>query len=207
MRTPIPRPGLALAALLLAAAAALAPVGCAPQKAGFAMDTDAPDVAIRGPHGTSVDFAHPDGRVSVVTFGYTSCPDVCPTTLADWKRLRKRLGAGADHVRFVFVSVDYRNDTPEVADAFAKNFDPSFTGALLDSALYGEVLQPFKAAASYESTPDSSMTAVSHTDYTYLVDERGRIATAYQFATKPDAIARDVRVLLAAGRERASRGS
>lgn len=187
----------AVAAALLLAAAALPAPGCA-TKAGWSMDTQAPALSLAGANGSSVPLADPGGRVSVVTFGYTSCPDVCPTTLADWRRLRKHLGADADRVRFLFVSVDYRSDTPEVADAFAKRFDPSFTGALLDSARADAVLGPFKAAAAYDSTTGG----VSHTDYVYLVDGHGRVAIAYPFKTKPDAIARDLKVMLAAARAR-----
>lgn len=160
----------------------------------------APDLPLAGAPGRTISLARSEGRVSLVAFGYTSCPDICPTTLTGWKRVKKKLGHNADRVRFVFVSIDYRNDTPAMAAAFARRFDPSFLGVALDSLQMPRVLPPFKAQAAYESTPDGRLVGVSHTEYTYLVDDRGRILLAYEFASDPALIARGVKQLLDAGR-------
>jgi protein SCO1/2 len=162
----------------------------------------APDLPLRGAGGTTLSLARSGGRLSLVTFGYCSCPDVCPTTLADWHRVRRRLGPDAERVRFVFVSVDYRSDTPEMAAAFARRFDPAFEGVALDSLEIRRVLPPFKAQAAYETSPGGQLIGVSHTDYTYLVDDRGRIRLGYEFSSDPGLVARDLRSLLAARRAR-----
>jgi protein SCO1/2 len=114
----------------------------------------APDILLHAAGGRTLSLARPNGLLSVVTFGYTACPDVCPTTLADWRRVRARLGRDADRVRFVFVSIDYRHDTPEIATAFANNVDPGFIGVAVDSQRISAVLAPFKAEAAYETSPD-----------------------------------------------------
>ena len=68
------------------------------------------------------------GRVVLLFFGFTSCPDVCPTTLSDFKQVRQRLGKDADRVSFVFITVDPDRDTPERMAKYASGFDPSFIG-------------------------------------------------------------------------------
>src|SRR5262245_9774609 len=77
---------------------------------------------------TRFDIAAQRGRVVLVFFGFTACPDICPTTLARWTEVRAALGADTSRVRFVFASIDPEHDTPALADAFAKQFHPSFIG-------------------------------------------------------------------------------
>lgn len=170
---------------------------------GWKLDplTSAPDLPLAGAGGDSLSLARPGGRLSLVTFGYTACPDVCPSTLADWRKLRRGLGADTSRVRFVFVSVDWKNDTPEVAAAFARRFDPAFLGVTADSAELRMLLPAFRAEAAYDTAAGGTAN-VSHTDYTYLVDDSSRIALAYDFAAPPSKIADDVRRML---RRRATR--
>jgi cytochrome oxidase Cu insertion factor (SCO1/SenC/PrrC family)/threonine aldolase len=97
---------------------------------------EAPPLALTGGGGQPFDLAAQRGKVTLVFFGYTRCPDVCPTTLADWSRARAALGADTAAVRFVFVSVDPERDTPADADAYARRFHPAFVGV---SGTPGEV--------------------------------------------------------------------
>jgi protein SCO1/2 len=156
----------------------------------------APDVPLTGADGRTISLARSAGRISLVAFGYTTCPDVCPTTLTSWQRIRKQLGKDADQVRFVFVSIDYRNDSPAMAGAFARGFDPSFVGVAVDSLQIHRVLPPFKAQAAYETSPAGRLMGVSHSEYTYLVDAHGRIRLAYELASDPKTLVRDIELLL-----------
>jgi protein SCO1/2 len=100
-------------------------------------------------------------------------------------------------VRFVFVSVDWKHDTPEIAGEFARGFHPSFVGVVADSASLRLLLPAFRAEASYDTLPGGGL-AVSHTDYTYLVDDSAHVALSYDFAARPENVARDVRRMIAA---------
>jgi protein SCO1/2 len=156
----------------------------------------APDVPIPGAGSSQVSFARSGGRLTLTTFGYTSCPDVCPTTLASWREVRRALGADAAHVRFVFVSGDWRHDTPETAASFARAFDPAFVGVAGDSVTIHRVLPAFQAEVGYGGPPGSKTAGFAHSDFDYVVDETGRIALWYPFTVRPEALARDLRRML-----------
>ena len=78
--------------------------------------------------GRAFDLAAERGKVVLLFFGYTHCPDICPTTLADWRRVHAALGADTSRVRFVFVTTDPERDTPEVAQQYARQFHPAIIG-------------------------------------------------------------------------------
>lgn len=182
---------------LLAATLALAGCGAA-RYAGTPADpvVAAPDVALQGARGETLSFARTGGRITLVAFGYTSCADVCPTTLSNWRRVRAALGADSSRVRFVFVSADWRHDTAERAAEFARAFDPAFVGVTSDSATLRRVLPVFRAEAGYGATAPGAPPAFAHSDFEYLVDARGRIVLWYAFGTKPAVIASDLRLWL-----------
>jgi len=186
------------APVLLGLALSLLPSCQSRQKyQGWALDpvVTAPDLSLAGAGGSRLSLAHPDRPVTLVTFGYTNCPDVCPATLSGWRRIKTRLGGEAARVRFLFVSVDWRNDRPEAAAGFARRFDPGFEGAVADSAQLTRLLPAFRAAARYDTLPGSTQ-SVTHTDYSYLVDAAGRIRLSYEFASEPAKLEHDIRALL-----------
>jgi protein SCO1/2 len=135
-------------------------------------------------------------RPMVVFFGYTHCPDICPTTLADWKRARSRLGTAADRVRFVFVTVDPERDTPAIADAYAKQFDPSFVGVSGDSATTTDMLKAYGATAAREPSVDPRNYLVGHTASAFLVDGQSRLLAMYPPGIGWEALADDLKTVL-----------
>lgn len=157
----------------------------------------APDVVLNGGGGRTFTLAEADGRAKLVTFGYTTCPDVCPTTLADWTKTKRALGADAAKVRFVFVSADWRHDTPDRAAEFARGFDATFEGATADSASLRRLLPAFKAEAGYGKPSSGAAGGFAHTDYIYIVDGHGRPTVACTFQTPPAVLARELRRVLA----------
>jgi protein SCO1/2 len=116
---------------------------------GIALDPPEPAPAMRlaTAQGDTFDLAEQRGKVVLLFFGYTQCPDVCPTTLSDWARIRTELGDDADEVRFVFVSVDPARDTPQASAAYARKFDPSFVGLTADPAMLPTLMKGFKITA------------------------------------------------------------
>jgi len=156
--------------------------------------------------GARVTTAAERGRPMVLSFGYTHCPDVCPTTLADWKRAREELGRDADRVRFVFVTIDPERDTPALAERYAKQFDASFVGVSGDSATTRRILADFGAAAAREaprggatdsiSFVNDSSYFMSHSAQGFLVDDKGRLVAIYPFGIGWKALLDDLVSLL-----------
>ena len=189
---------------LLAAAAALALAAC-DQVGGDApafksVDITGADYAkelsLADADGQMRSLADFRGKVVVVFFGYTQCPDVCPTTLAELAAARQILGpAGAD-VQGVFVSVDPARDTPPVL----KSYVGSFGSDIL--ALHGNEEQ-IKAAAKafkvyYAKVPGKTETTytIDHTAASYVYDRQGKVRLFTRYGTGPEALAHDLKILL-----------
>lgn len=183
---------LLLAALLLTGCDALTPWR------GLTIDPprQVPAFTFAQADGSPFSTAPEPGRPLVLFFGYTHCPDVCPTTLADWRRVQRQLGDRAERVRFVFVSVDPARDTPAVAAAYATRFSPAFTGVSGDSATTAGILAAFGATATPEPATGASGYLVSHSSQLFLVDDQGRLVAMYPFGTGWEALAADLEKLL-----------
>lgn len=137
------------------------------------------------------------GSVVLLYFGYTACPDVCPTTLGTWKQVAEQLGADAARVRFVFVTVDPERDTVEQLGRYLPLFSPDFVG------LTGtpEALEPvYQAYAVYHQKvlrADSALGyLVDHTATTYVIDPTGTWRLLESYGTPAEDIVHDVQLLL-----------
>ena len=136
------------------------------------------------------------GKVVVMFFGFTHCPDVCPTTLAEFNGALKQLGDAADRVQVLFVTVDPQRDTPDVLRGYVTAFNDHFLG------LTGTPEQIAKVAKEYKivyqkvpgSTPDNY--SVDHSAGTYIYDEQGRLRLFASYGLGGDAIASDLAQLL-----------
>src|SRR6185295_6946706 len=121
---------------------------------------------------TPADFK---GKVTVVFFGYTQCPDVCPTTMAELAQVKKSLGKDGERLQAVFISVDPERDTPEVLKAYMSSFDPSFIalrGSPEQTAATAKAFKAFYAKAPGK-TPGSY--SVDHSTGSYVFDTQGRV--------------------------------
>ena len=190
-----------------AAAAALTLAGCEPGGAPAAKQV------FRGVDITGADYARtlslPDqtgtvrsladfkGKVIVVFFGYTQCPDVCPATMAELAQIKKAMGKDGERVQGLFVSVDPERDTPEILKAYMASFDSSFV------ALRGTVDQT-KAAAKefkvfYGKVPgktEGSYT-VDHTAGSFIFDPAGKVRLFVRYGTGAEPLTADLKALLA----------
>ncbi len=172
--------------------------------------TPAPSVAsvtLPSADGTEVGFAASPGGVRLVYFGYTSCPDVCPTTLSDVKRAIASLPeADRPKVSVDMVSIDPARDTAEKLTQYVTTFVP--TGVAVrtdDDARLRAAARAF--GADYEVTPGADGNPeVIHTAELYAVDDQGRVVLIWPFGTARDALARDLRRLLAGERPRGVAG-
>lgn len=126
------------------------------------------------------------GKAVVVFFGFTHCPDVCPTTLADAAQALKKLGPDAERVQVLFVTVDPERDTREALAKYVSAFDPSFLGLYGDAAATQRAAKEFKVYYEKRKTGDSY--SVDHSSQTYVVDPQGRL----RLFVRPDRIASDL---------------
>ncbi|MFC2564565.1 MAG: SCO family protein [Neisseria sp.] len=138
------------------------------------------------------------GKVVVLSFGYTNCPDVCPTELLTQNDVLKQLGDQAKDVKVAFVSVDPERDTPEVIGKYAKQFNPDFIGltATGDQSLPVIKQQYRVVSAKVNQGADSNTYLVDHTAGAYLVDKNGDVAIFEPYGSEPAAIAADIKTLL-----------
>lgn len=137
------------------------------------------------------------GKVVVVFFGFTQCPDVCPTTLAELAAVRKALGADGALVQPIFVSVDPQRDTPEVLKAYAQAFGDDVVALRGDEAQTKAAAQEFKVFYSKVpgKTPDTY--TIDHTAGSYVFDTQGRIRLFMRHGQPAAAVEADIRRLLA----------
>ena len=120
------------------------------------------------------------GRPFAMFFGFTFCPDVCPTTLLELTNVIRELGPDADKMRFLFVTVDPERDTPEQLKLYVSNFDPHITGLTGSAADIANVARAYRAY--YEKVPTKDGYTMNHSAITYLMDKQGQFfgTIAYQ---------------------------
>lgn len=136
------------------------------------------------------------GRPTVMFFGFTSCPDVCPTTLIQIGQWLEALGSDADRLNVVFISVDPERDTPARLKAYLSAFDPRIRGLTGTPAQVAVAAKAFRIY--YQKRPvEGSDYSVDHSSVTYLLDERGRFVEPIAYGTPPDRAVTQLRQVLA----------
>jgi len=185
---------LPLIAFSLTAGAAEAP----DLKSGvFKPPRPAPDFSLRGSDGAELTLSRYRGKVVALGFGYTSCPDVCPTTLFYLAQARERLGAAANGLQVVYVTVDPERDDAERLKKYLASFEPTFIGATGSSGQLAEVRKAYGIQISRETLAGSkSAYLVHHSSFVYLIDRGGNIRALLPFGVSVDDIAHDVKALL-----------
>lgn len=188
-----------LAAVVLAAALALA--GCAPSGPSF-RNTDVTgasfgrDFALTGHDGKPRALADFRGQAVVVFFGFTHCPDVCPTALATLAQAKRQLGADGAKVQGIFVTIDPERDTPELLRNYVPAFDASFLGLRGDAEATAAVAKEFKVLyrKAPGATPDTY--TMDHSAGMFVFDPQGRLRVFVSHGAGADALAHDLRELL-----------
>ena len=191
-----------LAALLWLLAAALAG-GCGDQAqaprfkltdvtgAGFGKALNLTDH--NGRPRTLADFR---GKVVTVFFGFTHCPDVCPTTLAELAQVMKELGADANQLQVLFVTVDPERDTQKLLAQYVPSFHPGFIGLYGDRDATARAAKEFKIYYNQQPAKSGSY-SVDHSAGTFILDREGRLRLYAQYGQGPAALLHDIRLLLA----------
>ena len=146
-----------------------------------------------GAQRTLADFK---GRVVVVFFGFTQCPDVCPTALADLAEVKRLLGPQGDKLQGIFVSVDPERDTPEVLKAYMANFDPGFLALRPTPAQLPEVAKAFKIFYKKVEGQTPTSYTMEHSAGSYVFDTQGRVRLYTRPAIGAQGLADDIAMLL-----------
>jgi protein SCO1/2 len=189
---------------LLAGAAALALSACGENKVPFTgIDITGADYATgfsltdhNGQPRTLADFK---GKAVVIFFGFTQCPDVCPTSMTEMAQAKQLLGADGDRLQGLFVSIDPERDTPEIMKAYMAAFDPSFLALYAKPEELPEVAKSFKIYYKKVVGSSPETYTMDHSAGSYVYDPQGRVRLYHRYGTGAQALADDVKRLLAGG--------
>jgi protein SCO1 len=154
-------------------------------------------VAMINQDGAPASLANLRGKPTLIAFGYSSCPDVCPLTLADFKKVKARLGPDGERVNFAMIFVDPARDTPEMLKRYLAVFDPAFTGLTGDKAAIDRMVAEFDASYQIEAPrPGTDGYLVAHTSFLYALDADGVWRLSFPFQTSADVISNDLQKML-----------
>ncbi|MDZ4721438.1 MAG: SCO family protein [Roseiflexaceae bacterium] len=162
--------------------------------------TAATDFTIIDQNGQPFQLSAQRGKLVALFFGFTHCPDVCPTTLSDMKAIRQRLGSDAEKLQVVFISIDPERDTPELVNRYAKAFDPSFIGLSAPQATLEPLYQAYGVTAIKRELPNSALGyTMDHSTYIYIIDTAGKYRMIFPFDMPIDDITSDLSYLIKNG--------
>jgi protein SCO1 len=154
--------------------------------------------AIGGPfqltdqHGKAVTDKSLKGKPTLIFFGYTHCPDVCPTSLFEISEVLRAMGRDADKVNAIFISVDPERDTPAAMKDYLSSFDPHLEGLSGDPAETAKVITSYRVYAKKVPTKDGDYT-MDHTALIYLMDRDGRFVSPFNMKRTPEEAAADLK--------------
>jgi protein SCO1/2 len=189
----------------LAALAALTLAGCqksGPQKQAFkGVDLTGAEYArqlnLTDQDGRARSLADFKGKVLVVFFGYTQCPDVCPTTMAEVAEVKRSLGADGDKVQGIFVTLDPERDTAQLLKAYVSSFDPSFVALRGSAEQTQAAAKEFKVFFAKMPGKTAESYTLDHTAASFIFDTQGRVRVYARYGSGAPALAEDIKLLLA----------
>jgi protein SCO1/2 len=141
---------------------------------------------------TRADFK---GQVTVLLFGFTHCPDLCPTTLSNLAAVLDQLGEDRDRVEIVFITVDPERDTSGVLRDYLSGFGPNFIGLTGEAVAIRKVAKTFKVFFQKKPLPDGDYT-MDHSAVIYILDPQGRVRLMFSAGRQPEDVAHDILQLL-----------
>ena len=163
----------------------------------FTVPAEAQAFTLIDQHGEPFRMSDQRGKLIMLFFGYTHCPDVCPGTLATWKQVESKLGNEAEEVAFVFITVDPERDTPERLKLHVNAFSDNFIGL---TGTYQDLTPIYQAYNIYQERDAESKSAagylVSHTASSFLIDPEGESQTRFKFGTSADEMVSEIRAYL-----------
>jgi protein SCO1/2 len=151
------------------------------------------DFTLTGTDGQPMHFSELGGKMALLYFGYTNCPDICPATLTTFQRVKASLGDAATELQFVMISVDGRRDSPAHLGDFLAEFDPDFLGMTGDDAAVSRAGESFDL---YFQANAGEHYTVDHTASIFLIDREGTLRTMFSFGTEASVVTAHIQELL-----------
>ena len=182
-----------LAVFVLAGCGSGAPTFKGSDVTGTTYGRDFALTAADGKPRTLADFR---GKVVVLFFGYTQCPDVCPTTLAELAEVMKELGSDAERVQVLFVTVDPERDTADLLGKYVPAFNPSFLGLYGDADATARTAKEFRVFYQKQPGTTPGTYTMDHSAGTFVFDPQGRLRVYVSYGQGPDVFVHDIRELL-----------
>jgi protein SCO1/2 len=156
---------------------------------------NAPEISLPSTDGSELKLSRFRGKVVALSFGFTTCPEVCPTTLAELAAARKQLGDAGKNFQVVYVTVDPERDTAERLKQYLTGFDPSFIGVTGTPQQIAALQREYGITSTKKALPGGGYT-VHHSAFVYLIDREGRLRALSPYGRKIDDFVHDVRILL-----------
>jgi protein SCO1 len=186
---------------LLSALAVFALVACSPDKPKFnAIDITGADYAkgftLTDHNGQNRSLSDFKGKVVVLFFGYTQCPDVCPTSMVELAEVKRLLGADGDKLQGVFVTVDPARDTAELLKAYMTNFDPTFVAFIPTPEQLAVVAKDYKIYYKKVDGKTPTSYTMDHSAGSYVYDTQGNLRLYSRYGVGPQVLAQDIQTLL-----------
>jgi protein SCO1/2 len=174
---------------------------CSPEKPTFnGIDITGADYAkginLTDHNGQARSLSDFKGKVVVVFFGYTQCPDVCPTTMTELVEVKRLLGANGDKLQGVFVTVDPARDTPELLKAYMTNFDPTFVAFIPTPEQLAAVAKDFKIYYKKQDGKTLTSYTMDHSAGSYVFDTQGHVRLYSRYGSGAQVLAQDIQTLL-----------
>ncbi len=154
------------------------------------------EFTLTGPDGTAINAKSLQGKPVLVFFGFTSCPDVCPTTLTQLSVVMKQLGSQADDIQIALVSVDPGRDTPEVMKSYTASFGPWLLGLTGEEQALTRLRETYGVYAAMESSDDKGSYNVMHNAAVFAFDAKGRARLLIADVNDSDAVVSDLKQLI-----------
>lgn len=178
--------------------------GCSEQKPQFkAIDVTgadfAKDFALTDHNGQARTLADFKGKIVVIFFGYTQCPDVCPTSMTELAEVKKLLGADGDKLQGLFVTVDPARDTLELLKAYMVNFDPTFLALRAEADKLEPIAKHYKIYYKKVDGKTPTSYTMDHSAGSYVYDTQGRVRLFTRYGSGAAALASDIQLLLKSG--------
>ncbi len=185
----------------LSALAVLALAACSPDKPKFnAIDITGADYAkgftLTDHNGQSRSLSDFKGKVVVLFFGYTQCPDVCPTSMVELAEVKRLMGADGDKLQGVFVTVDPVRDTAELLKAYMANFDPTFVAFIPTSEQLAVVAKDYKIYYKKVDGKTPTSYTMDHSAGSYVYDTQGNLRLYSRYGVGAQVLAQDIQTLL-----------
>ncbi len=187
--------------LLLSSVAVLALASCSPDKPKFnGIDVTGADYAkgftLTDQNDQTRSLSDFKGKVVVLFFGYTQCPDVCPTSMAELAEVKRLLGTDGDKLQGVFVTVDPARDTTELLKAYMTNFDPTFVAFVPTADELPVVAKQFKIYYKKVDGPTPTSYTMDHSAGSYVYDTQGNLRLYSRYGSGAKVLAQDIQTLL-----------